>query len=283
MTADVSIDLRRRYVELLKKALLNETALEAEAAYFLARNAIETGEMLDEIALYDIRRRMPEYFARIAEARASGRYFDGKDRNIGFAQTMIGRRRLDSLDECVFTVLDDGVPGDLLECGVWRGGAAILMRGILAACDVRDRVVFLADSFAGLPKPETPQDAHLDLSAERRPELAVSVERVRDHFALYDLLDDRVRFLEGWFKDTLPSAPVERIAVLRLDGDLYESTMTALTALYDRVSPGGFVIVDDYGALSVCRQAVEEFRAERSIDEPIVSIDWTGVFWRKRG
>jgi O-methyltransferase len=120
-----------------------------------------------------------------------------------------------------------------------------------------------------------------DLSVEACPTLAVPLERVRELFARYGLLDDRVRFLPGWFADTLPRAPIERLALLRIDADLYESTGDALAALYDKVSSGGFVIVDDYGCIPACRTAVDEFRAARGIQEPLEIIDWTGVFWRR--
>jgi hypothetical protein len=271
--------LQDRYLELLKKALLNETGLEAEAAFFAVRDAMETGAPVDDIALYDVRNRMREHFERVQEARQLGQYFERNPRKVGFAHTMIGRSRLENLQYCVTTALVDQVPGDLVECGVWRGGASIFMRGILATRDVVDRTVWVADSFAGLPAPELPQDT-LDLSAEQRPELVVTLERVRANFALYGLLDDQVQFLQGWFKDTLHTAPIEAIAVLRLDGDLYESTMSSLTALYDRVSPGGFVIVDDYTYLPMCRAAVDDFRRTHGIEEPMIEIDWTGVYWR---
>jgi Macrocin-O-methyltransferase (TylF) len=109
----------------------------------------------------------------------------------------------------------------------------------------------------------------------------VSLEEVKANFAKYGLLDDRVVFLKGWFKDTLPSAPIERLAVLRLDGDMYESTMVALTSLYDKVSSNGFVIIDDYGCIESCRKAVHDFRESRGISEPILDIDGFGVYWRK--
>jgi O-methyltransferase len=112
--------------------------------------------------------------------------------------------------------------------------------------------------------------------------LAISVDDVRANFRKYGLLDDQVRFLKGWFADTLPGAPIERIAVLRLDGDMYGSTMDALTALYDKVSEGGFVIIDDY-VLDPCRQAVHDFRDARGIEDEIVRIDGYGVFWRRGG
>jgi hypothetical protein len=156
------------------------------------------------------------------------------------------------------------------------------MRGILAAHGVRDRRVWVADSFRGLPVPDAanfPQDVPEDLSSFE--ELAVSQEQVRSNFARYGLLDDQVRFLEGWFKDTLPTAPVDALAVLRLDGDYYESTIQILESLYHKVSPGGFVIVDDYGCIEACRQAVTDFRAANGIEDEIVPVDWTGVYWRR--
>jgi len=194
----------------------------------------------------------------------------------------VGRQRLTNVRQAVETVLAEGVPGDLIETGVWRGGVTILMRGILEAWDDRHRRVWVADSFEGLPAPnvdEYPDDAGHDMSGV--PTLMVGADRVRANFERYDLLDDRVRFLEGWFADTLPVAPIEHIAVLRLDGDLYESTMDALTPLYDKVSAGGFVIVDDYGAWEPCRKAVDDFRSERGITDEIVEVDWTGIYWRK--
>ena len=199
------------------------------------------------------------------------------------AETMIGLKRLDNIQFCAEQVIRSRVAGDFIETGVWRGGASIFMRAILKAYGIQDRRVWLADSFAGLPPPDPeryPKDAgdpHHTLS----PYLAVSLDEVKRNFAKYGLLDDQVVFLKGWFKDVLPSAPVERISVLRLDGDMYESTMEALLALYDRVTPGGFIIVDDYGCLVNCKAAVEDFRAQKRISAPIVPIDWTGVYWQK--
>jgi O-methyltransferase len=200
-----------------------------------------------------------------------------------FAETMIGTRRLDNLVACVRQVLHDDVPGDLIETGAWRGGATILMRAVLAAYGDADRRVWVADSFQGLPVPDGeqyPADEGVDLSGVDI--LKVDADHVRANFARYGLLDDRVRFLEGWFRDTLPGAPIDALAVIRLDGDLYESTSDALTALYPKLSPGGFVIVDDYGAFEPCRRAVDDYRAAHGIDDPITEVDWTGAFWRRR-
>lgn len=199
---------------------------------------------------------------------------------IPYSRTMLSESRLDNIAECVRNVVADGVPGDLIECGVWRGGGAVFMKGVLEALGDRDRTVWLADSFQGLPVPSEELDLDLDFSRELYPHLAVSRAEVERVFRDYELLDERVRFLEGWFRDTLPTAPVETIALLRLDGDLYESTRDALQALYHRVAPGGYIIIDDY-FLPACRRAVEEFREAEGVDEAIVRIDWTGVFWRK--
>lgn len=203
--------------------------------------------------------------------------FGQRKRDLGLvwpaeAETMIGMRRLTSLQHCVETVLTDDIPGDLVECGVWRGGACILMRAVLAAYGDETRTVWAADSFQGFPPEE---------NRDRMGMLAVSEDEVRANFARYGLLDEHVRFLPGWFKDTLPDAPIDRIAVLRLDGDLYESTIQALEALYLRLSPGGFCIIDDYHPIRACRQAVTDYRAEHGISAEIIDIDGTGVLWRK--
>ena len=199
-----------------------------------------------------------------------------------FAHTMIGMERLHHLRACAETSLRDGVPGDFVETGVWRGGACILMRGVLRAFDDRARNVWVVDSFAGLPEPNAekyPADKGDTLFGYK--ELAIPLEQVRDHFDRYGLLDEQVKFLKGWFSQTLPDAPVKRIAVLRLDGDMYESTMDALIHLYPKLSTGGFCIIDDYGCIPACRRAVRDYRASQAITEPIAMIDWTGAFWRK--
>jgi hypothetical protein len=242
---------RSLYLDLLKRCLLNLIYPEAEAAYV-------SGGPLD------------------SRMRLEGRDWPP------FAHTMIGWLRLDSLQQCAETALRDNVPGDFLEAGVWRGGAAILLRGVLMAHAITDRRVWLADSFAGLPPPDHihyPADAGLNL--HQFPQLAVSQDAVRANFARYGLLNEQVMFLPGWFRETLPAAPVQQLALLRLDADLYESTIDALTHLYPKVSPGGFVIIDDYGLVAACRQAVTDYRRAHSIEEPIVPIDWTGVYWRR--
>jgi O-methyltransferase len=198
------------------------------------------------------------------------------------AHTMIGRVRLSHLRRAVEQVLAEGIPGDFIEAGVWRGGACIMMRAVLAAYGVSDRRVHLADSFRGLPVPDVanyPSDKGLDFSIYE--ELAISRHDVEEAFRRYELLDDQVRFHEGWFKDSLPALSNETFALIRLDGDLYESTWTSLVELYPRLSPGGFAIIDDYHCIAACKEAVDAYRHQFGISAPLMDVDWNSAFWRK--
>lgn len=201
------------------------------------------------------------------------------------AFTGIGKKRLANIRFCVESVLADDIPGDLIETGVYRGGACIFMKGVLKAHGVTDRRVWLADSFRGFnPDPERyPLDrdfVELHSKVARYPHQQASPAIVKETFRRYELLDDGVKFLVGWFKDTLPDAPIDKLAVVRLDGDMYSSTTEALTYLYPKLSTGGYLIVDDY-FLTACRTAVHDFREAHGIHDEIKRIDWTGVYWRK--
>lgn len=201
---------------------------------------------------------------------------------------MCGLRKLDNVRFCVESCLQDNIPGDFVECGVWRGGVCILMRGILAAHGVTDRTVWVADSFQGLP---TPPAGSLDEQMHQFPQVveakhwAVDQAAVQANFERYGLLDGQVQFLGGWFADTLPHAPIDRIAVLRLDGDHYQSTMDILTNLYHKVVPGGYVILDDWGLDKLCgeQQAVVDYRTAQGITDEIIPVDWQAAYWRKSG
>ncbi|REF35939.1 TylF/MycF family methyltransferase [Thermasporomyces composti] len=267
---DGSAALRDRYLRLLRDVLTFSLWDGRDGVVWTARRP--TARLLARLLA---RRHFTLVKETTPETRRAGRDWPR------LAHTMVGTKRLDNLRFCIEQVLREDVPGDLIETGVWRGGAAIFMRGVLAAYGVTDRVVWLADSFSGLPAPDVskyPADAGDPLHTFS--ELAVSLEEVRENFRRYGLLDEQVRFLPGWFHDTLPTAPVERLAVLRLDGDMYGSTIEALEALYPKLSPGGYCIVDDYGAVEGCRRAVEDYRAAHGITAPLVAIDADGVYWR---
>jgi hypothetical protein len=205
------------------------------------------------------------------------------------AHAMVPRKRLDNLQACVMDVLARKVPGDLIEAGVWRGGTSIFMRGILQVMGVKDRRVWVADSFEGLP-PVDPKLHPKEAAAVNGPTIkngyknfAASIDEVKRNFDAYGLLDDQTCFLKGWFKDTLATSPIERLAVVRLDGDLYESTTDALTALYPRLSVGGHIIIDDYGEdlWTECRRAVDEYRGDHDIHDEIIVVDSKCVYWTR--
>jgi O-methyltransferase len=196
--------------------------------------------------------------------------------------TMIGLQRLDNVQHCVESVLADGVRGDLIETGVWRGGTTILMRALLKVHGDTDRTVFVADSFQGLPPPEPDQwPADEGSPLHEMSFLRVPVEDVEAAFRRFGVLDQQVKFVEGWFEETLPKLNDRIWSVIRLDGDMYGSTITSLENLYPRLSPGGYVIIDDYGAVKQCKRAVDDFRERNGITEEVQRIDWSGIYWRR--
>lgn len=206
------------------------------------------------------------------------------DRMIGndwplYADTMIGLQRLGNLEELWENAYSARIKGDFIETGVWRGGACVFMRGLLDEYGVEDRKVWVCDSFEGLPKGSVKEDR--GSTFHTRKELSASLDVVRENFRKYDLLDDRVVFLKGWFKDTLPTIPKDqKFAIIRLDGDMYESTMDALVHLYPKLSKGGYCVIDDYH-LSGCKKAVDDYREKHWITDHIIPIDQFAVYWRK--
>jgi hypothetical protein len=199
-----------------------------------------------------------------------------------FGLTMLGLARLDDLQSCVEEVVRDGIEGDVIETGSWRGGASILVRAALDSLDETGRTVWVADSFQGFPAGGN-GDLHQRLNADLAAFdfLAVPVEEVEANFARFGLRDG-VRFVEGFFEDTLPGLSGGRWSIVRLDGDTYQATKVALESLYDGLSLGGYLIVDDYLSVGECRAAVDEFRAARGIAEPIEAVDWSSVRWRRQ-
>jgi O-methyltransferase len=197
------------------------------------------------------------------------------------ADTMIGLNRLNNIENCIYNIVNDDIEGDLIEAGVWRGGASILMRAILKELNIADRKIWVADSFKGLPKPtaEYPADKGNQLYAKNI--FKVSLTEVKNNFSKYELLDEQVVFLDGWFKDSLLTAPINKLSLIRLDGDMYESTIQSITALYPKLSKGGYTIVDDYNAFDACRKAITDYRNQHDIHIPIIEIDKQAIFWRK--
>jgi hypothetical protein len=208
---------------------------------------------------------------------------DGSDWPLN-ALTMIGLRRLDDLQTCVEAIVADGVQGDLIECGVWRGGASILMRATLDSLGQQDRTIFVADSFQGFPAPsEESADVNLELQMNAIDYLAPELDDVREHFERFGV-SRGVEFVPGFFEETLERLMDRRWALIRLDADSYSATRLALEVLYAGLEVGGYVVVDDYFHvhLPACRNAVDEFRRAHGVDDEIERIDWTGARWRKR-
>jgi hypothetical protein len=280
MTTDDKNTTRDAYVDLLKRSLLGLTlgAMQWYRPIDKGSDAIRTG------VAKALRRRGGSVLAKPVQIDMADNT-DGSANAVWIppgVMTMIGSLRLQNVEDCVRSVLGGSVAGDLIETGVWRGGTTIFMRGMLRAFDDHERAVYVADSFAGLPPPDPdkyPADEGIDLHLWS--ELAVTLDEVRANFSRYGLLDDRVHFVKGWFRDTLPSLQGHQWALIRLDGDLYESTMDGLTNLYPGLSPGGWIIIDDY-QIPACQKAVSDYRDLHGITEPIQEIDWTGICWQKR-
>ena len=179
-----------------------------------------------------------------------------------------GYRRMTMMERLIDYVLARDVPGDMVEAGVWMGGMTIFFAGLLRAKGAYERAVWNLDSFEGIP-------ARADMELEKYPEdsnwaeawegkLNCSLEQVKINFEQFGLLDGNVKFVKGLFRDILPKCPVETIAVLRVDADLYLSTIQALEFLYPKLSPGGYVVFDDWKFEPV-RRAISHFREKHGI------------------
>ena len=271
-----TIALRELYLELLKNTLTHsfgDTYQPIRTRAGVLRHYIVSPiqTLLSRFQLELVRRR--PFDARARE--------EGKDWPVD-AETMVGLRRLTNVQICISNVIREKVPGDFIETGVWKGGTTIFMRAMLKVYGERSRKVWVADSFQGVPKPNAKKyPADKRDSHWRHSKLAISLDTVRGNFKRYGLLDDQVRFLPGWFHETLPTADIEKLAILRLDADMYESTIIPLEILYPKLSPAGYVIIDDYGAVHACKKAVDDYREKNAIREPMHPIDWSGYYWKK--
>lgn len=195
-----------------------------------------------------------------------------KNTILGNRLTMVSENVLNNVQYCIEQCLINNIEGDFVETGVWKGGCSILAYNTYKKLN-QNKKVYCFDSFEGLPPPNTdvyPMDAgdnHYTLK-----ELAIPLEEVIRNFQIFSPIDDNVVFVKGWFKNTIPTNTIEKISVLRLDGDMYESTILALDHLYPKLSIGGFCIIDDYihrGA----RAAVEDFRSKYNITDSIILAD----------
>jgi len=205
--------------------------------------------------------------------------------------TMVGRRRLLNAVKSVLDVNDRKIAGAIVECGVWKGGCAGAM-GAAASLAATGRKLWLFDSFEGLPEPtETDGGVAASYASGRSDGRLLTIGEcvgplgdVRTLlFEKLQLPEDRADIRVGWFQDTIPAAACEigPIAVLRLDGDWYESTRICLEHLYPAVAAGGYVIIDDYGYWEGCRKATDEYLTAQRVAVDLIPIDGCGVYFRK--
>ena len=198
--------------------------------------------------------------------------------------TMVTNKNLIALYRLVQRVNKLGLPGDIVECGVWNGGSAAVM-GWANNRETRNcmyRTIWLFDSFQGLPRP-TERDGKPERENYFEGWCKGDVNKVRRIFARLGVPVDLVKIVSGWFENTLKTAPVDRIAILHIDADWYESVKLVLDVFYDKVVPGGFVILNDYGAWPGCNQAIADYFAEhdlRHIEITIVEPS-TGAYFQK--
>lgn len=194
------------------------------------------------------------------------------------ALTMIGNQHLDNFRYCIESAVKDGVEGDIVECGVFRGGACIYAAAILAANNW-NRNIYVCDSFRGLPPPEKAQDKGSRWH-KLNDFLAVSIEQVKDNFRRFHLDGDNIRFVEGFFEHSLKKISCDKIAVLRCDGDMYQSTMDILENLYHKVNIGGYIIIDDWD-VPECRRAVEDYLRQRNLEVSLMPFGTNARYWKK--
>jgi hypothetical protein len=276
MTTDPACD--QRYLDIVERALINDLHPEMGSRIVALVKALLEARW-QEPTLKAIETELARFFG---VRGAADRFQDSEwYANIaGDPYTMVSPQRLQNARVAAQTVLAENLPGDFVETGVWRGGVCIMLKAVLTAAGARRRI-FVCDSFEGLPEIHEGADAPLKL--HENPLLAVGVEQVRENFARFDLLDEDVTFVKGWFKDTMPDlrGQVDQIAILRMDGDYYTSTREVIDELYDKVTAGGFIIVDDYGTYQQCRDAIHDFWTERGLRPELIQVDGHAHYWRK--
>lgn len=196
--------------------------------------------------------------------------------------TLVGSERIHSLYVLAQRIEEERIPGDVIECGVCNGGTAAVLAHFATRSRL-NRTVWLCDSFQGMPK-TTAEDratAEGDTGEAHVGKEVGDPVRVSEVLRRVDADMDRVRIVSGWFQDTFPSVGASRIALLNIDADWYESVKLCLSTFYDRVVPGGFVSIDDYGHWPGCRKAVDEFFSERQLSYELHRADYTAHWFRK--
>jgi O-methyltransferase len=233
------------------------------------------GSLLQNVARRTVpaaaRERMVQWISRVR-----ARFLPEPYRTV-MPYTMLGIERLRTLRRFAEQIDQEGIPGDVVECGTCNGGSAAIMAQVAATSSLA-RHIYLFDSFEGLPPAGDKDGAR----AQGYTGLCRgAMDRVRAVLQALQVPLERVTLVKGWFDQTVPSSEVGRIALLHLDTDWYESLHVCLENLYDRVEPGGFVVLDDYGYWEGCRRAWHDFAESRALNVTLTPIDHTAVYFRK--
>jgi O-methyltransferase len=200
-------------------------------------------------------------------------------------QTMTSAQRIAALCDSVEYLVRAGIGGAIVECGVWRGGSMMAAALTLKRLGQTDRDLFLFDTYAGMTQPgdvdvPSPYDGYSMHRRWRRRGgtgwVAASAAEVRRNLEETGYPSERIHLVEGKVEETVPDRAPERIALLRLDTDWYESTRHELEHLYPRLAPAGVLIVDDYGHYEGAQRAVDEFFAADADPVLLHRIDYTG-------
>ena len=266
----------KRYLDVVKAALLDEHYLENEARFEHLWRRMNAGRPPDPDVLRDPKRQDRETFERLLRQRTGVAGPEDATPPSFVPYTAMGRRRLDHLERCLDVIRSEDIEGDLAECGTGRGGGAIYMRAYLEAHEVRGRAVWVADSFRAAPEP----DRKPSLPKQGIAGFQADLNQVRDGFARFEMLDDRVHFLQGPFDATLADAPIERLALVRIGGGLGGQVRAVLDHLYGKLAVGGFVVVEGRNH-PACAKEIDAFRDERGITDPVERVDDSVIVWRK--
>ena len=265
-----------RYLGVVKSALLDEHYLENEVRIEQLFDAAKNGTRLDAAALRDPLRFDKQRARRIERPRERAAGPDAHANASFLPYTAMGRSRLEHLEACADHVRTTGVPGDFVECGTGRGGGAIFLRAYLDGHEMKDPRVWVADAFRsaadGDDKPVMPKRGVAGFRAD--------LNMVREGFDRFDLLDDRVSFLTGPLDGSLAGAPIDAISLLRIGHTAGSKAAAVLEQLYDKLSVGAVVVVDELAHPST-RDEVAAFHARRGIEAPLERIDEATVSWVK--
>lgn len=199
--------------------------------------------------------------------------------------SMTSMERMYALFKAVKYIIENNIPGDFVECGVWRGGSSMIIASTLKLLNITDRKIYLYDTFEGMPKPgENDNKFRGDIIGQEvwKKEqkkggwLVATQEEVKNNLTKIDYPEKNLVFVKGMVEETIPKIAPEQISLLRLDTDFFDSTYHEFVHLYPKLSEKGILIIDDYGSWKGSREATDKYFKENNISLYLNRID-TGV------